>query len=294
MPPLGTLRTCIVIPVHDRKRLTLQCLDCLRWCADDSTWKIILVDDGSTDGTGEAVATLHPHVEIVKGDGKRFWTGAMQLGMARALEMGATEIVWLNDDTFPDEASLRRTEDLVRRNPTWMIASTALLEGTPQASCSLHRRGVIPERGALLDADVLAGYQVAFSADVVRKIGLPDARRWPHYGGDSSFTRTAHNVGFQLKVDGDSFIVLNEAPPRHDVADAFWKHDESLSARMQRTFFSTSSRYRLRSLWHLDRLYRGIFGAMAVFPARLAVMAWKIILHPRSRLLSATHPEVTA
>ncbi len=273
----GSPLVCIVIPVHNRRKLTLECLNGLRWCAGEPDWKIILVDDASTDGTGDAVRSLHPHVEIVLGDGNLFWTGAMRMGMRRGLELGCTEFIWLNDDTSPDEKSLRRIAGLVRSNPHQLIASMALLDGRPSACCSMQRKTVLPVPGTLQAADVLAGYQVAFSASVVSRIGLPDSRRWPHYGGDSSFTRMAYNAGYQLAVDGDSFVSLSDVSPNDDVAGAFWKNRESLRKRIMRIFFAKRSRYRLGSLWHLDCLYRGTTQALMVFPARLAVMFWKII-----------------
>jgi glycosyl transferase family 2 len=289
----NVLQTCIVIPVHNRRHFTLACLDRLTWCADDPHWKIILVDDASRDGTAEAVRSQHSHVEIVAGDGSLFWTGAMRLGMARGIEMGCTDFIWLNDDTLPDEASLRRIASLVQNDPRQLVASTPLLDGRPQASCSLKGRRVPPMPGTRQPADVLAGYQVAFSAKVVQRIGLPDSCRWPHYGGDSSFTRMAHNAGYALTVDGDSFISLTDIPPCFDVAELFWKNDEPLAVRMQRIFLSKRSRYRLQTLWHLDRLYRGTAMALLVSPARFVVMLWQIIRLRAARAFSKNSPRIS-
>ena len=69
--------TCIVIPVYNRRTLTLQCLDHLQWCASLADWRVVLVDDGSTDGTADEVRTRFPHVDIVQGSGDLFWTGAI-------------------------------------------------------------------------------------------------------------------------------------------------------------------------------------------------------------------------
>lgn len=284
----------IIIPVHNRKALTLQCLEGLRWCAKDAGWKVILVDDASTDGTGEAVRAQHPHVEIVEGNGELFWTGAMRVGMARALELGSTEVVWLNDDTLPEEPSVRRIAKLVQEDAGQIVASTALRGGVPQACCGLKRRGLPPVRGMLQQADVLAGYQVAFPVVVLRKIGLPDAHRWPHYGGDSSYTRLALKAGFRLMLDGDSFVILNDGIQQQDIAKTFWKNQEDLGARIRRVFFGTGSRYRLRTVWHLDLLYRGWPAALVVFPTRLLVDLWKILRHPRSETAATAVPETAS
>ncbi len=276
----------IIIPVFNRMRVTLACLDRLAWCAIDPAWKIVVVDDGSTDGTGAAVRQKHPHVEIVKGTGHLYWTGAIVRGMRRAMEMGVTEIVWLNDDTGPDEPSLRRIVDHVRHNPSHILASCALINGHPSATCSLGRRPVLPVGDELAPADVLAGYQVAFSATVMRDIGLPDAGRWPHYAGDSSYTRQARRAGFQLFVDGGSRIELCDPAIETGIAQTFWRGEIPFALRIQRTFFAKNSRFRFASRWHLDCLSRGLAAAMVVFPARCIVWLFRILMHRNSQLPS--------
>ena len=45
----------------------------------------ILVDDGSTDGTGEAVQGEFPQVRLLRGDGRLFWGGGLRLAFAAAM-----------------------------------------------------------------------------------------------------------------------------------------------------------------------------------------------------------------
>jgi len=270
---------CIIIPVHNRRTLTLACLECLRWCAGAADWKIILVDDGSTDGTADAVRATFPQVNIITGTGSLFWTGAMALGMKHAMTLGATEIVWLNDDTLPDEAPLRRIVRLVRQDPVLMVSSTPVADGRPLVFSSLNFKPAPSVPGTLQEADVLAGFQVAFSAEVVRRIGLPDAHTWPHYAGDSSYTRQAHQAGFRLRVDGDSYIQLTSFEPYPSVADIFWRGNRILSARVQDIFFSPQSKFRLATFWHLDILSRGLLRTLIVFPGRFAAWCWHIWRH---------------
>ena len=101
----------IVLPVHNRKRVTLACLRQLTE-ANDGTWKIVVVDDGSTDGTHEAIKAAHTEVTILHGDGSLFWTGAMEVGMRHAVATGASCCVWLNDDLRLEEGALKHVIDL--------------------------------------------------------------------------------------------------------------------------------------------------------------------------------------
>ncbi|WP_395743750.1 glycosyltransferase family 2 protein [Prosthecobacter sp.] len=268
--------TCIVIPVYNRKDLTLGCLDLLRWTRERADWRVIVVDDCSTDGTAEAIREQHPQVDLVQGSGDLFWTGAMRRGMERALDLHAEVIIWLNDDTCPDEASLLRISEVVKQQPDMVLASQAVVNGAVHCCHSL-RRGPAPSSGGDFDvADVLAGYQVAFSRELVEKIGLPDDRRWPHYAGDSSYTHTAHKKGFKLRIDNRSQIRLSGYEPYRPVGRVFWAGKKSLSQRIHSCFIAKKSKYRLATQWHLDVLYRGRLGACVVFPARLAVWLFQI------------------
>jgi GT2 family glycosyltransferase len=102
---LAVLLTC-----YNRKQKTLACLAALSKQALPETIElcIYLVDDGSTDGTAEAVLQAHPEVKILQGDGSLFWTGGMQLAFAEAMCNNHDFYLWLNDDTDLYPTALQR------------------------------------------------------------------------------------------------------------------------------------------------------------------------------------------
>ncbi len=68
MAAADLVRLEIVMPVHNRRALTLGCLRSIDAC--DHTGldvHVVVVDDGSTDGTAEAIAAGHPGVEVIRG-----------------------------------------------------------------------------------------------------------------------------------------------------------------------------------------------------------------------------------
>ena len=136
---IAVLMTC-----HNRRETTLRCLASLERAIQDSEkgkvksekvrWEIFLVDDGSTDGTGEAVrnAGIWEYeigemgesagigkigIKVVQGNGSLFWAKGMRLAWEAAVERGldgedavATKwdgFLWLNDDAVlrPDALS---------------------------------------------------------------------------------------------------------------------------------------------------------------------------------------------
>ena len=101
-------RIAVLIACHNRKNITLACLDALfkNQLPVDHFLKVFLVDDGSTDGTGEAVRKQYPQVNIIEGNGDLFWNRSMHVAFSMALNEGYDYYVWLNDDTLIDPMAI--------------------------------------------------------------------------------------------------------------------------------------------------------------------------------------------
>src|SRR5688572_16741369 len=87
----------LIIPAYNRRAVTLSCLAALSEAGDLARNHVVVVDDGSTDGTSEAIRSQYPDVHVLPGSGELWWTGAIVLGMRYALAEGAQQIVWLKD-----------------------------------------------------------------------------------------------------------------------------------------------------------------------------------------------------
>jgi len=91
--PLAVLVTC-----HNRRETTLRCLAALSAQDTSTAFEVFLVDDGSTDGTGDAVRAAAPQVHVIQGSGDLYWVGGMRLAYDRAVAAGVDDVLWLNDD----------------------------------------------------------------------------------------------------------------------------------------------------------------------------------------------------
>jgi GT2 family glycosyltransferase len=89
---------------------------------------VILVDDGSRDGTAEAVLAGFPATELIRGSGSLFWNGGMRVAFGRAQEIGFDYYLLLNDDTVlvPDclDTLLETSQKLAGQGISAIVAAS--------------------------------------------------------------------------------------------------------------------------------------------------------------------------
>jgi GT2 family glycosyltransferase len=201
----------VIIPVHNRQTTTLTCLGHLQqqktfdWC------QVVVVDDGSTDGTVAAIHDQYAQVEVLQGDGNLWWTGAIEMGMRFSYQKGADYLVWLNDDTLPLTGTLECLVNYCTRHPQVLASAqcyeTAALQhptyGGHHRQRLRHRHSYAPP-GTVVDCVSLSGNLVCLPRSVIERIGWPPSQQTPHYFGDVLYTWRARQAGFRLALVGDA------------------------------------------------------------------------------------------
>ena len=99
-------RVCIVVLAWNRREDTLECLRSLARVTDPDT-TVLLVDNGSTDGTADAVKMEFPGIKLIETGENLGYTGGNNAGIRRALELGADYVLILNNDTIVDPGFIR-------------------------------------------------------------------------------------------------------------------------------------------------------------------------------------------
>jgi GT2 family glycosyltransferase/ADP-heptose:LPS heptosyltransferase/Tfp pilus assembly protein PilF len=93
-----TFDCSIIIPVFNKVELTQQCLTHLAEVTDTPSYEVIVVDNCSSDGTAEFLASLSGDIQVITNNENRGFAKACNQG-ARAAK--GKHLVFLNNDTIP-------------------------------------------------------------------------------------------------------------------------------------------------------------------------------------------------
>ncbi|WP_395703427.1 glycosyltransferase family 2 protein [Aquabacterium sp.] len=213
---MSPLRIVAVMTCFNRRETTLRCLGCLAASAAQAgvAPEAVLMDDGSRDGTADAVRAAFPWVRVLQGDGSLFWTRGMHRAQAAALDGAAPDyLLWLNDDTLllPDALArlLATAQDKQHLHGRAVCvagatsdAATGALSYSGQVATSRWRRfsfrKVFSEREALR-CDTMNGNIVLLPVAAVRAVGNLDPA-FDHGGGDIDYGLRLRECGVPLYV----------------------------------------------------------------------------------------------
>jgi GT2 family glycosyltransferase len=221
---------------------------------------VVIVDDGSTDGTADAVREEFGSVlslEIVAGDGSLWWAGAIEKGVERVMEraLDSDYVVTLNNDVCVNDDFLTRAQKVVSQFPRAMIGSisvdardrkTVMLTGWrmrcwPLAwtervwwPCSLQElAGMAP----VAEVDFLPGTATFTPVSVVRAFGTVRPLVLPHYHADSEYS-------YRLKRSGVPVLLARDLVVFHNVLSTGLLSNTGVRTRLRdvvRSFFSVRS-----------------------------------------------------
>lgn len=196
-----------VVVNWNQRQLTLDCLASLREQAYPS-FHVALVDNGSQDGTPDAVRQAFPDVTVIVNDRNLGFAAGNNVGIQHALAAGAEYVFLLNNDTTVDPQMLGRLVDVAESDPTIGITGPTMLylDAPETIWCAGNRidwstgsterlRADMPvasvEQLAYQDVDFITACAVCIKRAVFADVGLLDERFFMYYEETDWFARAA-------------------------------------------------------------------------------------------------------
>jgi GT2 family glycosyltransferase len=262
----------VLLPVHNRRETTLRFVRMLA-SQTYSRWHLVLIDDGSNDGSVECVQLICSNLSILRGDGNWWWAGSLHQGY-----------LWLKQHaTLTSDVALIINDD-VEIEPDFLanaishLAPRSLL--TAQQYTASDRRLV--EVGIILDwvrfthsrtlsepaVNCQSTRGLFLRVSDLMEIGGFHPKLLPHYQSDYEFTMRARHKGFCLTSHSSVRVFYDEAQTGVDCLGS-----QPLLGRLRIAF---SKRYKL------NPIYLSIFVLLACPPRyRMVNIArvWKSFFH---------------
>lgn len=212
---LPGLPVSFIIPCWNQVEYTAQCLDSLR-ATVRVPYEVVLVNNGSTDGTSGYLASLSewPELKVIRSEENLGWVKGVNLGLEAAT--GQT-IVLLNNDTILPTGWL---EPLLRG--LWETEGAGLagpcsnnVSGPQRVPATYGTTSEIDgwawdvmgeHAGQVMECPRLVGFCLAARRECVDAIGGLDERFGIGLADDDDWCRRAHEAGFKTVIAAGSFV----------------------------------------------------------------------------------------
>lgn len=220
-PPVPADSLSIIVPTHNTRALTLKCLGAIDRAFRRVPIEVVLVDDGSSDGTEKEVRAAFSWVRVVRHDVPRGFSAAVNAGLRTASH---SVLMLLNSDTEVDQQALDAMLEAFGRDPRLGIAGAQLRypSGEPQWSggaapgplwlfyqaSGLHpllarlpgyRRARPLETAKTRDVGWVTGAALAMRREVWNQVG-PFDEGFQFYGQDLDLCLRAGAAGWRVSI----------------------------------------------------------------------------------------------
>jgi GT2 family glycosyltransferase len=213
-----------LMPVFNRLAMTRSMLADIRAQVLDEPIKVVVIDDGSSDGTAEFLLS-QSDVLVVKGDGALWWGGAIDVGLRMVLKVAVPSdwVLFVNNDTHVRADFVQSLLTTARQLSPAAVGSIIRQDSSPFAIRSVGPKIdawrllvediFVPDRAMELDletgvhtVDALSGRGVLFPLKSLQAVAGMRPKYLPHYLADYEVSLRVRAAGWRLVVDFDAAV----------------------------------------------------------------------------------------
>lgn len=241
--PAAPRPVSIVIPVWNKAEYTRRCLESIIRFTPEELFEVVIVDNGSTDGTAELLAALDGDVRVIRNRENAGFVGACNQGAAAAR---GKYLLFLNNDTEPQEGWLQALVAAAEADPAAGAVGAKLVypDGRLQEAGGLvfsdasgwnFGRGADPGLPALnrpCEVDYCSGAALLVRRDLFERLGGFDARYAPAYYEDTDLCFGIRKLGHKVLYCPGAVVIHHEGiTAGTDLAAGMKRHQAENRAR---------------------------------------------------------------
>ncbi|PRP54608.1 polypeptide N-acetylgalactosaminyltransferase [Bacillus halotolerans] len=207
------VKTSLIVLTYNQLALTKQCLESIWTHTDDGCIEVIVVDNGSHDGTQDYLKQI-PSIKAIFNETNEGFAKACNQGLEAA---SGDNVLFLNNDTVVTSHWLEPMIKLLYQDDkTGMVGPVSnYVSGPQQISVDYNslegieafsRRHCMQQRGKSRSVLRLVGFCLLVKKEVLDKIGGFDERFEGGSFEDDDLCLRALQAGYQLKIALDSFV----------------------------------------------------------------------------------------
>ena len=213
-----------IIPVHNRLKYTISIINCLRKQTIRNKLKIIVVDDGSTDGT-DIWLKKQTDIETINGNGNLLWAGAINLAIKKlSLKSKRNDWVLLINNDVKIKNDYAETLYKIAKN-NFPAAVGSIVKNNNEELISVgakifpdilkveeikNKKFKFKNLDILKNVDVLSGRGVLYPLKSIIDVNGLRPKIIPHYFADYDLSLRVNKKGYNLIISMKAAVYTDE------------------------------------------------------------------------------------
>jgi GT2 family glycosyltransferase len=197
---------------------------------------IIVIDNGSTDGTLESIKNNFPNIQLIQSEKNLGFGMANNIGIKKSYEAGADYVFLINQDVWIQEDTIQKLVLISNENPEFGIISPIHLNGNGDALDNGFSNYIVPKKCEAIYSDAFLNkikdqvYPLDFvnaaawliSRECIEKVG-GFSPSFFHYGEDDNYCQRIlyHNLKIGIYPNAIIFHDRDQRPKNKFFTNTF-------------------------------------------------------------------------
>ncbi|MFC2113491.1 glycosyltransferase family 2 protein [Bacteroidota bacterium] len=291
------MKLAVIIPTHNRSSLLKNLLSQM-FLQKGNTFleiSVIIIDDGSRDGTREMLNVDFPDVHVIDGTGEWWYTKSMNEGFGYAIGFKPDYLLTLNDDVELHENYFAKVYDTIKSIPCESIVGSASFTiskphkivtsgniwkfrplGVSKPRIPMFNKIDPNELRGCFKSEILSGRGMLIPIHVLMKLNMFD-EKFIQYHSDGDFCLRGNKLGIPVLISYDMRLFIH-----HELTSGSTSYIRKSMRSTLKSFSDPYSRNYLKSkVLFANRHYSRFFMPVTVIAFILLIILKSIFTKER-------------